>query len=433
MKTAQWLARIFLNFANSSFPLHNFFNSHFYLMFLYRYYNGCLLFNIQQNYIFQTGDPTGTGKGGSSVFEKIKGPSHRFFPSEIHPHLKHTKFGMVSMASHGPDQNGSQFLITLRDIDLSHLDEHHTIFGQVVEGDEVLHKINGTFVDEEGRPYQDIRILHTHILDDPFEEKDSDIYSSILNPPPPSPLSIKPDEEMVDERTPYSEDPSKSNNGVDPQTEAEMDEMLAKREAESRAVVLEMAGDIPDAHIKPADNVLFVCKLNPCTTEADLEIIFSRFGKVKMAEIIKDEKTGEGLNFAFIEFDTEESCAEAYLKMNNVLIDDRRIKIDFSQSVAKEWNKYTLQPRNFGSSSSHNHNNNHDKGERGQGGGGQIHKTSSSFHKQHHSKERDDSSRRPRDEGRRKRERRDSQDYHHSHSSKHKKKKKNKRRRRSRS
>ena len=55
--------------------------------------------------------------------------------------------------------------------------------------------------------------------------------------------------------------------------------------------------------------------------------------------------TGDSLNYAFIEYDNEGSCIEAYNKMNNVLIDDRRIKVDFSQSVSKLWNRFLLQPR----------------------------------------------------------------------------------------
>ena len=82
------------------------------------------------------------------------------------------------------------------------------------------------------------------------------------------------------------------------------------------------------------------------TTDEDLELIFSRFGPIKCCEIIRDQKTGDSLNYAFIEFETEDACLEAYEKMNNVLIDDRRIKVDFSQSVSKLWNRFLLRPRN---------------------------------------------------------------------------------------
>lgn len=105
-----------------------------------------------------------------------------------------------------------------------------------------------------------------------------------------------------------------------------------------------MVGDLPAADIRPPENVLFVCKLNAITTDEDLELLFSRFGEIKECEIVKDRETGDSLQYAFIEFATEEQCVEAYMKMNNVIVDDRRIKVDFSQSVAKIWNKWTMQP-----------------------------------------------------------------------------------------
>ena len=118
-------------------------------------------------------------------------------------------------------------------------------------------------------------------------------------------------------------------------TEEEIKELVALRESKANAQILEMVGDIPDADAKPPENVLFVCKLNPATTGEDLEIIFSRFGPIQSCEVIKDHKTGDSLQYAFIEFENEEDCVNAYFKMDNVLIDDRRIHVDFSQSLAK--------------------------------------------------------------------------------------------------
>jgi len=68
-------------------------------------------------------------------------------------------------------------------------------------------------------------------------------------------------------------------------------------------------------------------------------VIFSRFGKIICCEVIRDRRTGA--QYAFIEFNKPEECEQAYLKMDNVLIDDRRIHVDFSQSVAKnyQWKK----------------------------------------------------------------------------------------------
>lgn len=126
---------------------------------------------------------------------------------------------------------------------------------------------------------------------------------------------------------------------ADSALEAEVEhlEKLAKAEAHSRAVALEMLGDLPDADMAPPDNVLFVCKLNPVTEAEDLEMIFSRFGHIASCQIIRDAKTGESLCYGFIEFETKEACEEAYFKMDNVLLDDRRIHVNFCQSVDKQW------------------------------------------------------------------------------------------------
>ncbi|CAF4034054.1 unnamed protein product [Rotaria magnacalcarata] len=98
--------------------------------------------------------------------------------------------------------------------------------------------------------------------------------------------------------------------------------------------------------MKPPENVLFVCKLNQVTTDEDLETIFSRFGEISSCDIVRDKKTGDSLCYAFIEYENEEDAEQAYFKMDNVLIDDRRIHVDFSQSVAKaKWDYYKKQRR----------------------------------------------------------------------------------------
>lgn len=63
-------------------------------------------------------------------------------------------------------------------------------------------------------------------------------------------------------------------------TAEEVEELIAEKEARARATILEMVGDLPTADAAPPENVLFVCKLNPVTTDDDLMIIFSRFGKI---------------------------------------------------------------------------------------------------------------------------------------------------------
>lgn len=287
-----------------------------------KYYNYNLFHTVSRDFIAQTGDPTGSRKGGESVYGVLEGSLKRYFEAETHPPIKHTIMGLISFVGIEEKMIGSQFFITLA-TDLTYLDDKHCVFGEVVEGFEVLEFLNDAICDTDNRPYQDIRITHTIILDDPY----SDLNGLRIPERSPSPNAerlqggrIAPDEE-IDETV-----------GKDTH---EIEEIKAEREAKARATILEMVGDIPDAEMAPPENVLFVCKLNPVTTDDDLEIIFSRFGTIKSCEVIRDRKTGDSLQYAFIEFENEKSCEDAYFKMDNVLIDDRRIHVDFSQSVAK--------------------------------------------------------------------------------------------------
>ncbi|GBG28906.1 Peptidyl prolyl cis-trans isomerase, putative [Hondaea fermentalgiana] len=295
------------------------------------YYDGHLFFDVQRNYWMRTGDPTGTGKGGQSVFSLVENKDaddtkahSKYFADEIVRGAKFDRRGLVCMASTMKDQNGSSFLITMTDHGLEHLNGTRTIFGEIGEGlDSTLAAINELQVDDKYRPLRDVRILCTHVLDDPFPDP----------PGLPRPLSLpagaRPPQESVEPRIGFDENLDE-DFGVSTE---ELEKRSKARDAKARAVVLEMVGDLPDADMKPPENVLFVCKLNAATQEDDLELIFSRFGEVKSCEIIRDKETGDSLQYAFIEFGNEEQCQEAFFKMNNVMIDDRRIKVDFSQSL----------------------------------------------------------------------------------------------------
>ncbi|KAL9104524.1 MAG: hypothetical protein Q9163_000555 [Psora crenata] len=117
--------------------------------------------------------------------------------------------------------------------------------------------------------------------------------------------------------------------------ETEREKLRREREARAQALTLEIVGDLPYAEVKPPENVLFVCKLNPVTEDDDLNTIFSRFGPIVSCEVIRDKRTGESLQYAFIEYENQKDCEQAYFKMPGVLIDDHRIHVDFSQSVSR--------------------------------------------------------------------------------------------------
>jgi peptidyl-prolyl cis-trans isomerase-like 4 len=298
-----------------------------------KYYNYNLFYNVQTNFIAQCGDPSATGSGGESIWGVIDGERMRYFESELTPRLKHLKKGTVSMTNNGSNCHGSQFIITLRE-NLDYLDNKHTIFGEIAEGFDVLDQINTSHADKDGRPLQDICIFHTVILDDPFDDPPGLIAPS-RSPSPPAALSSDFNHIGVDEDV----------NEYEGMTAGEIQEAVAERESKANAHILEMVGDIPDADARPPENVLFVCKLNPATSSEDLEIIFSRFGPIVSCEVIRDQKSGDSLQYAFVEFEKEEDCIKAYFKMDNVLIDDRRIHVDFSQSLAKVKHQRQFNPQ----------------------------------------------------------------------------------------
>lgn len=73
-------------------------------------------------------------------------------------------------------------------------------------------------------------------------------------------------------------------------------------------------------------------------------MIFSRFGTILSCEVIRDKRTGDSLQYAFIEFENQKDCEQAYFKMQGVLIDDHRIHVDFSQSVRATPLELALSP-----------------------------------------------------------------------------------------
>lgn len=122
-----------------------------------KYYNNCLFFDVQQDYLAQTGDPTNSGGGGTSVWGLLSGkPEQRYFDDELKRNRKFSKRGLVAMANKGPSMNASAFFFSLADLTKmadDQLHKRHTVFGEVVEGLDVLEKINKAYVDSDKRPY----------------------------------------------------------------------------------------------------------------------------------------------------------------------------------------------------------------------------------------------------------------------------------------
>lgn len=129
---------------------------------LENYYQNCKLFRLIPGFMVQTGDPTNTGKGGQSVYDKP-------FNDEFNQKLKFNHRGILGMANNGKNSNGSQFFITFDKC--NYLDYKHSVFGKIV-GNTIFNLLEIQKVETDGcdRPIQDVYIIETRVVVNPFND-----------------------------------------------------------------------------------------------------------------------------------------------------------------------------------------------------------------------------------------------------------------------
>ncbi|HVH25448.1 MAG TPA: peptidylprolyl isomerase [Vicinamibacterales bacterium] len=116
------------------------------------YYNGTIFHRVIADFMIQGGDPLGQGTGGPGFT----------FADEFSPKLRHAKPGVLSMANRGPNTNGGQFFITL--VPTPWLDNKHSVFGEIVEGMEIVEKIGRTPTSKPAdRPLTPVTIMSVTI------------------------------------------------------------------------------------------------------------------------------------------------------------------------------------------------------------------------------------------------------------------------------
>jgi len=118
------------------------------------YYNGVVFHRIIKNFMIQGGDPTGTGRGGESIFGKP-------FEDEFKPNVVFNKSGILAMANAGKNTNGSQFFITT--VPTPWLNGRHTIFGEVTEGMDVVRKLENVATNGRDMPVEKQVILKAYL------------------------------------------------------------------------------------------------------------------------------------------------------------------------------------------------------------------------------------------------------------------------------
>jgi peptidylprolyl isomerase len=119
------------------------------------YYNGIIFHRVIKRFMVQCGDPTGTGRGGESIWKKD-------FADEFKPNVVFDKAGLLAMANRGRNTNGSQFFITT--VPTPHLNGRHAIFGKVVGGYNTVKSIENTAVTPRmNKPLKEQKIIKAYL------------------------------------------------------------------------------------------------------------------------------------------------------------------------------------------------------------------------------------------------------------------------------
>lgn len=138
------------------------------------YYDGLIFHRVIKDFMIQGGDPTGTGRGGQSIWGGA-------FEDEFSPKLDFSVEGVIAMANAGPNTNGSQFFITTSVPNTQHLHMRHTVFGRVVKGMDVVKAIENSPTDQMDRPLEKQYIIKAYVKDIPVSKSKKSKHKKNVN------------------------------------------------------------------------------------------------------------------------------------------------------------------------------------------------------------------------------------------------------------
>eukprot|EP00760_Papus_ankaliazontas_P024367 PhM_4_TR2267/c0_g1_i1/m.18477/K12735/PPIL4; peptidyl-prolyl cis-trans isomerase-like 4 len=289
------------------------------------YYTNDVFYNVQRGVFAEFGDVG--GRGGACVFPDVATSG---FAAEGTTRPYPVRAGTVLMSATTSNNatpttlHTSRITVVVADGKLQNLPQSCTVLGHVAEGLDVVKRIGRVVTRADGTPMQRIRIHGAYVLHSPMP------LPAAEDVPPAVLLCMRDHPAHIEQQSYVDSEDEEAGSAEEAVRRAE------ERHRRKQEHMLRLLGDIPIAageDVAPLDNILFVCRLNQFTADDDLAAFFAQFGRVVSCEIMRDKATKQSLQYAFIEFEDVEACRRAYLKADNVLIDDRRIHVDFSQSV----------------------------------------------------------------------------------------------------
>ena len=198
------------------------------------------------------------------------------------------------------------------------------LIGVTKDGLGTLERLNKVLTSSHGVPLRKVKIRRVHVLVEPHNALVSEGLSPLVR-------------NAMIEQLHFHAEYQANMKALESDTESDSLCNLDAIKTERHEQILKLLGrrDSHSTSLEEPIRTLFVCKLNPLTTKEGLTQFFEQFGPLLEIQMPSDAKTQRSLQYAFVEFESVDDCRKAYINANGVLLDDRRILVDFSHSTRR--------------------------------------------------------------------------------------------------